>query len=384
MDKNLPVHIVGAGFSGLSAAYFLQKAGYKVEIFEKSNRAGGLINSALTQNGLAESAANAFLNSALLETVAKDIGVEMLPTLPSSKARYLYRDGKASRWPLRFFETLRILPTFFRFLFARRSLFPKPEQSVASWADSNLGEAARKQLLAPALQGIYAGDVKKLSANLILGQLFKKNTAPKPSFRGSTSPKNGMGEFIEKMVSHLKKAGVQFHFEQSYVLEQNKLVILCCPPPEAVGILKDKYPSLTAMLEKIEMLSVISVSCFFPPEAKSLHGFGCLFPRNEGIRSLGVLSSSEIFANRGAHTETWILGGAEDQSILGFSDEELLQVILKDRDKLLGEKIAPVATNIYRWERGIPHYTIALEKLLPELQQPQGIHLFIQLEGIGI
>ena len=376
MDKNQPVQIVGAGFSGLSAAYFLQKAGFKIEIFEKSDRAGGLIRSTNTPHGLAESAANAFLNSALLESVAQDIGVEMLRTLPSSKARYLYRDGKAARWPLRFLETIRLLPALFRFLFFKRSLFPKPEQSVATWADVNLGPAARQQLLAPALQGIYAGDVKRLSANLILGHLFKKNGQSKPSFRGSTSPKNGMGEFIEKMMAHLKAHGAVFHFGQEYSLTEGATVILCCPPPAAAQIVQNISPQLSDWLKKIELLPVISVTCFFPESAKLIHGFGCLFPRNEGIRSLGVLSSSEIFAGRGPHTETWILGGAEDPTILQLSDTDLLQIISKDRTQLLGENTPPLSTKIHRWEQGIPHYTVELERLLPEIKAPRGIHLF--------
>ncbi|MGZ4989027.1 MAG: FAD-dependent oxidoreductase, partial [Limisphaerales bacterium] len=37
------VKVVGAGFSGLATAYFLTKHGFKVQVFEKSARAGGLI-----------------------------------------------------------------------------------------------------------------------------------------------------------------------------------------------------------------------------------------------------------------------------------------------------------------------------------------------------
>jgi len=39
-DNNKTVVVIGAGPSGLSAAYYAQKAGYKVILLEKMNTAG--------------------------------------------------------------------------------------------------------------------------------------------------------------------------------------------------------------------------------------------------------------------------------------------------------------------------------------------------------
>src|SRR2546421_10271707 len=74
------INVVGAGFSGLTTAYFLTKRGFQVRIFEKTDRAGGLIHTIRSAHGLVETAANGLLNSARLEAMCPDIGVLLLPT----------------------------------------------------------------------------------------------------------------------------------------------------------------------------------------------------------------------------------------------------------------------------------------------------------------
>jgi len=47
-----PINVAGAGFSGLVTAYFLTKAGRAVRIFERKDRAGGLIQTIRTEHCL--------------------------------------------------------------------------------------------------------------------------------------------------------------------------------------------------------------------------------------------------------------------------------------------------------------------------------------------
>ena len=68
------IKVVGAGFSGLTTAYFLVKRGFKVQIIEKTSRAGGLIETLQTEHGLVEKAANGILFHARTATyVARQI-----------------------------------------------------------------------------------------------------------------------------------------------------------------------------------------------------------------------------------------------------------------------------------------------------------------------
>ncbi|MCB0412332.1 MAG: NAD(P)/FAD-dependent oxidoreductase, partial [Bdellovibrionales bacterium] len=72
------IRIVGAGFSGLTLAYFLRKKGIEVEIFEKENQPGGLLHTHRLPEGLVETAANGLLSCELLSTMCEDLGVRLL------------------------------------------------------------------------------------------------------------------------------------------------------------------------------------------------------------------------------------------------------------------------------------------------------------------
>src|SRR6266849_6419378 len=93
------ITVVGAGFSGLATAYFLTKQGFRVRIFEKSARAGGLLQTIQTPHGLVETAANGLLNSARLEAMCGDIGVPLMPTRRDGRKRFIYR-GRPRQVPL--------------------------------------------------------------------------------------------------------------------------------------------------------------------------------------------------------------------------------------------------------------------------------------------
>ena len=85
------ITVVGAGFSGLTTAYFLSKQNCKVQVIESSGRTGGLIKTIRTAHGLVETAANGLLNSALLERMCADLGVPLIPTRREGRRRFIYR-----------------------------------------------------------------------------------------------------------------------------------------------------------------------------------------------------------------------------------------------------------------------------------------------------
>jgi protoporphyrinogen/coproporphyrinogen III oxidase len=357
------VQVVGGGFSGLAVAYFFAKAGRKVRLVEKAGRQGGMIRTLETPYGPAETAANALLSNALVESTAQDLGIELVATLPSSRKRFILRAGRMRRWPLSLSGSWKVARAFFFYFLKRQKLAPEPRESISDWGNRVLGEEATNYLLVPALSGIYAGAPESLSASLILGRFFRGGRVPPGKLRGSVAPLGGMQNWISGFTHYLKSQGVEF----SNQAEECIPTVVALPPHQAREFLAPRSPRLAAGLEEIETLSLLSVNCFFEGQ-RGIDGFGCLFPRSEGFRVLGVLANDRIFPGRAKEciSETWIFGGATDPAIVEIPEEELLALIRAERSRM-GLSGTLLHAEVNRWPRAIPHYNLALEKALEGL-----------------
>jgi oxygen-dependent protoporphyrinogen oxidase len=115
-----------------------------------------------------------------------------------------------------------------------------------------------------------------------------------------------------------------------------------------------------------------------------LDGFGFLIPRNQNIRTLGSIWTSSIFADRApaGHVQfRSMLGGAGDPGVLALSDDELWQIIHDELDPLIGIKAKPVFRKIYRYEQGIPQYTLGHRERRQRIEELAAKHP--QLHFVG-
>lgn len=367
-----PITVVGAGFSGLVTAYFLTKAGHEVSIVEKSSRAGGLINSIRTEHGLVETAANGLLNSVRLETMAQDIGVPLLATRREARKRFIYR-GKPRQIPVNPLEAVRAAVGL-----AANSirLRPRPFETITDWGSRVLGKGATEYLLVPALGGIYAGDPKQLSASLIFGSAklpehLGTYRPEKAKVRGTVAPPDGMLQLIDGLTDYLRHHNVQIRFETDLRPQTDQSIVVCLSARGASAWFSDVAPNLSEQLAKIEMLSILTTTSFYPENSATVKGFGCLFPRDQGFRARGVLFNDWIFEGRGpAHAETWIFGGALDSDIVQLGDEDIRRKIESDRERFYQRHDEPLRVHITRWPNALPHYSIEMERLLAELPAP--------------
>ena len=366
------INVVGAGFSGLTTAYFLTKHGFKVRIFEKTDRAGGLIRTIRTPHGWVETAANGLLNSARLEAMSIDIGVPLLPTRRDGRKRFIFR-GRPRQLSL---TTSDMMTLAFRLAAHATSFHPRPCETITDWGQRVIGSGATNYLLAPALGGIYAGDPKRLSASLIFGRAalpahLKTNRPARGKIRGTVAPANGMQQLIDGLCDYLKRVGVELIFNYEAHPEPNEPAIVCLSARTAAEFLADAAPGLSQVLRGIEMLSLATVTCFYQTEAARLKGFGCLFPRDQGFRARGVLFNDCIFDGRGpAHSETWIFGGALDPDVVKLTDDEFAQLIASEREKFYRTHDEVLALRVTRWPNALPHYSIELERILTTLPPP--------------
>jgi oxygen-dependent protoporphyrinogen oxidase len=325
-----------------------------------------------------ETAANGLLASARVEEMCADIGVPLLTTRGEGRKRFIYR-GKPKQLPLTIANMVALSG---HVAVNATRLRPRPFETVADWGRRVLGRGATDYLLIPALGGIYAGDPERLSASLIFGKAelpdhLSTNRPAKGKLRGTVAPHNGMQQLIDGLRNYLAQAGVELLFEHDQPADKNEHTIVCLSASAAAEYLEDLAPELSRVLGKIEMLSLATVTCFYPPSAAQLKGFGCLFPRDQGFRARGVLFNDYIFEGRGpAHAETWIFGGALDAEAVNLTEEEFAQTIAAERDRFYGRRDETLGMRLTRWPSALPHYTIELERILTTLPAaPQNVAL---------
>jgi len=364
------VTIIGAGISGLTTAYFLVKAGVAVRVLEKQSRVGGLLGTHQTPHGLVETAANGLINTARLESMCADLGVTLLPLQPQSRARYFWRE-RPRRWPLTVGESLQMAAGLMRHLGNWR---PAAEETLDVWGNRLLGAAAVQHALTPAMGGIYASDADQLSASLIFNRkglgLEPANQngdakPAKPSRRGTVSPRGGMQELMDALSNYLRQHGVSIELNRGAQLERDAPTVICTSAVHAAELLADRAPEVSQALRQVELLPIVTATCFYEHSPRQPQGFGCLFPRRAEIRALGVLFNDCLFEGRSAlRSETWILGGAPDREVVHLNDGELETTLRRNHALLVGAEEPLLNCHVTRWPQALPHYTPALERAL--------------------
>ncbi|MBN8540970.1 MAG: protoporphyrinogen oxidase [Deltaproteobacteria bacterium] len=394
------VTVIGAGFSGLVAAWSLSRKGHHVTVIERGPAPGGLIGTFDVDGFKVETAANGLLSSRLVEELFEDCGVPLITAQRTAKKRYLYVDGKITRWPLRLTESVRMgfgLLAIFLFKLFRA----KPEESLLAWGSRAFGQSFAKKVLATGVWGIFASPAETLSAKLITQRLFSdvnsehlKRVRQRGRHRGTVSAEGGMGQLISGLHKCLEARGVVFKFKEDgdralrNALEathsnRGDWIVVATSAKQAASLLGlfPIFSKTVSHLATISMLSLISIGVHFSKPAKRL-GFGTLFSQDEKVGGsndgiLGALQNSVIFSNRcasGTSSETWILGGQDHgDRYLNLSDDELLQLVLKKRREILGEEEPPVLNfRVTRWPLAIPHFGKNLELTQFELNKPVG------------
>ena len=172
------VIIIGAGIAGLSAGFELYKNNIDFQILETSERVGGNIETLKIGDYLIESGPHTFSSTSkeTLELV-KDLGIEDLlqAAHPKAKKRYIYRNNQLIAIPagLKEFIKTDILSregkmTLLEELFIKKE---EKEETVQDFSERRFGREVLKNFIQPYLNGVFAGDVQKLSADAVFPRL---------------------------------------------------------------------------------------------------------------------------------------------------------------------------------------------------------------------
>lgn len=361
--------VIGSGLSGLVAAWHLAERDYAVTVFDRASGPGGLIQTRLTDYGLVETGANAFVRDESVDRWFARLGLEPLTPRRASRRRYIFRDGRPRRWPLRIGESAGCAMQLARAAITRQ-FSSRNGESMADWGRRVVGPAATEWLVEPAMQGIYATPAGELSAAVLFN-------ARRRGRRELITPEHGMGDFAARLHDRLLARGVRFEFNRTIeAIDAAVPTIIATGAAAAAELLSDRAPDVAARLRRIRAASLATVTLFFEPHPQDIHGFGVLFPERSGAGALGVLFNADIFERRSdVRSETWIVGD-RGRGLTALPDRHLLEMLAADRYVLCGRHATPLSSHITRWPQAVPVYDGSIAELQSTLDAlPPGIAL---------
>lgn len=403
------VLVVGAGLSGLVTAFRAKRAGLNVAVFETGSRPGGVIGSVRRSGALFERGPNSGLDTTpLINAMLDDLGIraDRVDGSKASSKRYVLRDGRLVALPMSPGAFVRT-PLFS--LGAKVRLFAEPfigkaapdvEESIAQFVRRRLGPEFLDYAIEPFVAGIYAGDPETLSVpaafprlhaleqqygSLIKGAILgarqrrknadkAKNAASSFSFRdGMQTLTDALARAVGQVDCDVRVTRVDRHPDGGFTVagerfgmafeRQARAVVVATPAHAAAGIVQAMAPVAAEALREIPYPPVTVVASAYRRREilHPLDGFGFLAPARERPAVLGTLFSSTMFEDR-APTEVAVLttfvGGRRNPDLATAGDAEIRGAVQEELARLLGVGADPMWSEITRWPRAIPQYTM--------------------------
>ncbi|THG22853.1 hypothetical protein TEA_023166 [Camellia sinensis var. sinensis] len=338
------VAVVGAGVSGLAAAYKLKLHGLNVTIFEAEGRAGGKLRS-ISQDGLIwDEGANTMTESEMEVGYLLDNlelrGKQQFPI--SQNKRYIARNGE----PVLF--QIMLEP----FLWKKRNYakMSDAEESVGGFFQRHFGKEVVDYLIDPFVAGTCAGDPESLST--LTDALCKD-----------------LGKDELKLQSRV--------LELSYGCEENSVSECWSVSYAPIHDKQSEEQSFDAVVMTVSYLPLSVIITTFKKEnvRRPLEGFGVLVPAKEqqnGLKTLGTLFSSMMFPDRAPsdlYLYTTFVGGSRNKELAKASTDELKQVVTSDLRQLLGAEGEPTFKNHFFWSKAFPLYGHNYDAVLQAIEK---------------
>jgi oxygen-dependent protoporphyrinogen oxidase len=438
--KQTDIVIIGAGLTGLTAAFHLINQGKKVQILEKNHWIGGQIQTHEENGFVFESGPNTGVISKpevaeLFAALTPNCELEIADK--NANRRLIWKGDRFRELPsgllggittplFSLYDKFRILGEPFR------KKGTDPDESVGEMTKRRLGKSFLDYAVDPFLSGIYSGDPMKLITRYALPKLYnleqnygsfikgsiakakepkteRERLASKEVFSskgGLTSLVSALGkaigeENIRLSVSEVSIQPVDDQWKVTYSTLQEEETLLASNVITTVGAYA--LPDLLPFIAKEEMSKISNLP--YAPMVEvavgvknidhlRLNAFGGLIPTCEHKDVLGILFPSACFRGRTPENGalfTFYIGGMRKPYLIQLSDEELEELVRKELHLMLRfpASVGPDLIRIFRHTHAIPQYDLSTGERLAAIERLQkhypGLILAGNLrDGIGM
>ena len=415
------IAIVGAGITGLSAAYTLEKLGEDdITIFESSRRLGGKVYTNHIKEFLVEEGPDCFFTrkeGAL--SLIHEIGLESELVAPKTKEFGLFTSGKLHRVPGGLVTFTHLTPNAINdatFLspegkartLAEADQMPGQEddESIESFFTRRFGPEFYRLAAEPLLAGTHGGDGGSLSmralypgyfrlersyGSLTAGMQETKASHPKgisgsavvvdPNLQVQSPPHSsfltfsgGMGTLVEGIAAQFKHTKVRLN---SPISDANALsdleqeydrVLVAVPANAAVWLLPEFRYLLEQIRHKSSAIVTFSVNRKHILSEMNLTGF--LIPKHEQGALSGATWSSEKWSHRAPAGQVLMRAFlAIDEEQMNQADDEHLARLASDAIRQIITVSGPMnPLLVTRWNQALPQYKVGHLDLLDSLR----------------
>jgi protoporphyrinogen/coproporphyrinogen III oxidase len=435
MSSQVQALVIGAGISGLTTGYTLQKAGISTLVLECASRPGGVIQSVSREGFLLEWGPQSFAGNASLTALCRELHILDQRVLADAKApRYVLINGNLQKVPMGsslLFSPLMAGGTRAAILrdLVGKSRAPEPDESVADFTRRKFSSAVLDRLIGPFVSGVYGGDPDKLSLRAAFPLLHEAEVARGSVLRGmlsvmkqrkanrgntprekstlqtfqqgnETLPRalaNALGDRLTCNVEVCSIAGLEPSAEPNRprfrvstrsprggeTVEAQR-VVLAVPTDVAAALLAPLNPAFHSPLAAIEYAGIAVVSLGYRKQdvGNALNGFGFLVPRSSGLNVLGTVWNSSLFPSRAPEQYALLssfVGGATNPSVLQRPVDELVALVHRELTSILNIRSQPLFSDVHIVLHAIPQYTLGHTARLFTLEtlrhQFPGLHL---------
>ena len=401
--------IIGAGISGLTIAYLLNKLGHDITVLEKKKEPGGSIETVIEKEFLFDKGPNSALEThPLIGQLIKELNLqdELVYANKEGNKRYILKNNELYPLPMSppaFIKTKLFSPSAKLRLIAEPFIGRSDDgyyESISEFVKRRLGKEFLDYAINPFVAGVYAGNPEDLSVKSAFPKLFeleekyggliigtirsireRKRRAEKSKQSAKMfSFKSGMQVLPKTITKHLgkkvclqsdvvsiKKNGtgyqVAYHNEDGLQIVDCNKIISTVPAYAATDLFGHFDKDLTKHLNEIYYPPVLVLYLVYKKEeiGQPLDGFGFLIPSRERKSFLGAIWSSVIFPGRTDDTTaafTLFIGGARNPEIGSIDKEILISKVRKEFELIMKITSDPVLMTYKYWSKAIPQYNI--------------------------